>query len=148
MEPQYEEQKSWFSRNKTWVLPTGGCLIIVVLIVVFITSLVSGVTTLFKKSEPYQFALEQATESEWVVNKIGEPIEADGLTTGNVNFSDGDGTAELSIPIKGNKDEATILVIATKTDDAWRYDSLTITVDDTKEVYNLLTKEILPAKED
>lgn len=141
MEALQEQQKSWFSRNKTWAIPTGGCLVIVVLIVIFVVSLVGGVTTLFTKSEPFQYALQQAQQSEWVISKIGEPIETDGMTTGNVNFSDGDSTAEMEIPVKGSKDEAVILVIASKTADNWVYETLKVTIDDTKEVYNLLTGE-------
>ncbi|MEP2936277.1 MAG: cytochrome c oxidase assembly factor Coa1 family protein [Gilvibacter sp.] len=148
MEAHQEHQKSWFSRNKLWAIPTGGCLIIIVLIAIFVVSLVGGVTTLFSKSEPYQYALEQAQQSEWVTSKIGQPIETDGMTTGNVNYSDGESTAELKIQVKGNKDEAVILVIANKSADQWVYETLTITIDDSKEVYNLLTKEVVTGKEE
>ena len=148
MESQQEQKKSWFSRNKTWALPTGGCLVVLIIVAIFVFSLIGGVTTLFKNSEPYQYAIQQAQESEWVISKIGQPIESDGMTTGNVNFTNGNGTAELSIPIKGNKDEATILVIANKTGEAWDYTTLTVTVDDTEEVHNLLNSDLLPIEEE
>ena len=148
MEAHQEQHRSWFSRNKLWAIPTGGCLVIIVLIVIFVVSLVGGVTTLFSKSEPYNYALEQAKQSEWVTSKIGQPIEIDGMTTGNVNYSDGESTAELKIPVKGNKDEGVILVIANKMADQWTYETLTITIDDSKEEYNLLTKEVVTSEEE
>lgn len=146
MEPQ-NQHKNWIGRNWKWALPAGGCLIVLVLIIVFVVSLVTGVSSLFKNSEPYQYALEQANQSEWVDANLGVPLEVDGIASGNINLSDDNSSADLSIPVKGTKAEGDILVIAEKTGDSWEYLKMEVSVDGSEETHSLLDNPALTPEE-
>lgn len=132
------DQRGWFSRNWKWAVPTGGCLLIIVLIVVFFSTLFVGVSSLFKESVPYQEALTRAQQNEWVIEALGEPIETTGMISGNVHYEGNGGQAQLSIPIKGPKGNGTIKVDANKQGDTWTYDQLEVVIDGEEEHIQLL----------
>lgn len=131
------DHRSWFGRNWKWAVPTGGCLLLIVFIVVFAGSLFVGVTSMFKDSTPYKDAFSQAQTNEYVIQALGEPIESDGMISGNINYSGDEGHAEFSIPIKGPNGQARIMVDADKSNDLWTYKRLEVILDDTGEVIEL-----------
>ena len=147
MEEQLPE-KNWWQRNWKWALPTGGCLIVVILIAVFVFSLVTGVSALFKESQPYQTALTKTQESEWVIDKLGEPIETTGMAQGNISIQNNEGTADLKIPVKGPKDSGEILVWGKKSGDSWTYTYIRFKVSGSEEVYDLINNRLLLAEDD
>ncbi|GGI56480.1 cytochrome c oxidase assembly factor Coa1 family protein [Winogradskyella haliclonae] len=138
-----EEQikKSWFSRNWGWVLG-GGCLTLIIVFVVFIGSIVFGVSKMFTSSTPYKYAIEQASANEKVISILGEPIEKDGIMNGNITLNGDDGEADFKIPIKGPKAEARIVVVAIKTNGDWTYERLFVQIKETQEEINLLEKDL------
>lgn len=81
-------RKSWFRRNWKWLLPVGGCLTLILMLMVLVGTLFFGVTKMFANSEPYQYALEQASTNEKVIAVMGEPIEKKGIVSGNMSLSD------------------------------------------------------------
>ena len=131
-------QKKWFGRNWKWVVPTFGCLPIIIAIVLLFTAMVSEVTDMFKGSEPYAVGMENLMKNELVIKKLGEPIEPNGMFQGNINYENGNGTADLKIPIKGPNGEADLLVIAKKNDDVWTYQTMTVTFNKEEETLDLL----------
>ncbi|PKA82716.1 cytochrome oxidase complex assembly protein 1 [Ulvibacter sp. MAR_2010_11] len=133
--------KNWFGRNWKWVVPTGGCLVAIILFVVFAGTLVMGVTSLLTDSDPYKEAMSKAQENELVVAAIGEPIEQDGMTMGSLNYNNGEGQANLSIPIKGPKGEAVLSVFANKPGDEWIYHLLEVQIKNSGETISLLAPE-------
>lgn len=140
----YSERKNWFGRNWMWVVPTGGCLVIIVLLVVFAGSLFFGITTLMSDSTAYKDSMELVTSNEEVIQLLGEPIEPNGMSGGNINYSGGYGSAELTIPIKGPKGEATIRVEGGGVDDDWTYEVMEVYVDGSDEIIDLLEDIELP----
>lgn len=129
--------ENWFQRNWKWAVPTGGCLLILILFAIFAGAMILGVSSLFKNSEPYQEALTKAQTNPLVINAIGEPIEADGIANGSVNYTNGDGYCNLDIPIKGPNGTAIIYVIAEKHTDTWEYSTYEVQITDTKERISL-----------
>ncbi|NNC95170.1 MAG: hypothetical protein HKN92_06365 [Chitinophagales bacterium] len=130
--------KSWFNRNWKWVVPTGGCLLVIILIVAFAGSLIWGVTSLMSDSQAYQDAMTEARNNSQVVQVLGEPIETNGMSGGSINYSNGYGTAELTIPIKGPNGEATILVEGSGADENWTYQKMEVSISDSDQVIDLL----------
>lgn len=118
-----KQKPDWWSRNWKWFVP---------LIVVFVMGL--GVTIgaatleLLKSNEAYQIALARAQQSAELQEKIGAPIEAGWLVTGNVNWSNGSGQAELTIPIRGPQGDAIIYVVAFQQGGEWEYEHLIVKV--------------------
>lgn len=134
------QQKSWFGRNWLWVVPVGGCLAVILLLVFGVGAAVFGVTKLLKNSEPYEYAVKQATANEALITIIGEPIETDGMMQGSLNYSNGKGSADITIPLKGPNGKASVSVKGENADEEWIYEELYITIKETGEQINLLDK--------
>lgn len=135
-----EKQKSWFGRNWMWFVPTMGCLTLIILGVLGLGTLFFGVTKLLADSTPSKYAIELASKNEKVISLLGNEIEKDGIISGKVSFTNGDGVANLTIPISGTKGTGIIKVIATKTDGVWEYETLFVQIKSTLEKINLLPK--------
>jgi hypothetical protein len=133
-------RKSWFRRNWKWLLPVGGCLTLILMLMLLVGTLFFGVTRMFANSEPYQYALEQASTNEKVIAVMGEPIEKKGIVSGNMSLSDDDGEANFKLPIKGPKGEGSIVILAVKNYGEWTYEELYVQIEDSDEVINLLDK--------
>jgi len=132
------QHKNWFNRNWKWAVPTGGCLLIIILFIAFAGTMFMGVTSLFKDSEPYKNALLKAQTNELVIEAIGEPIETSGMTKGSINYANGEGHTNLEIPIKGPNGKATIKLVADKYTEEWEYSVMEVIVSDTQESIPLL----------
>ena len=131
------KQKSWFARNWGWVLG-GGCLSIIVVVVLAVGGLIYKVSDTIKEAEPYKYALAKTIENENVIEFLGSPIETNGMGSTSYQYSNGTTTAELAIPIKGPKDEGSIIVSAEKINDEWAYSLLYVKIDGETEAINLL----------
>lgn len=135
---EIEERKGWFGRNWKWVVPTGGCLLIIVLLIVFAGSLFFGITSMMSDSQAYQDSMEAAQKNEALVELIGEPIETNGHNGGSLNYNNGIKSAELNIPIKGPNGEATIFVVGEGINDVWTYQTMEVHIKDSREIIDLL----------
>lgn len=135
------QHKNWFNRNWKWAVPTGGCLLVIILFIAFAGTMFMGVTSLFKDSEPYKNALLKAQTNEVVIEAIGEPIETSGMTKGSINYSNGEGHTNLDIPIKGPKGKAIIRVVADKHSDEWEYILMEVIVTETQDKIPLLSDD-------
>ena len=135
---EFEERRGWFGRNWKWAVPTGGCLLIIVLVVVFFGSLFVGITSMISDSHPYQDAMEAAQNNEALIELIGEPIETNGMNGGNWKIDNERKSAEISIPIKGPNGEATIFVVGEGINDNWTYQTMEVHLKDSREIIDLL----------
>ncbi len=134
------QEKSWWKRNWKWVVPTGGCLTIIILFIILTGAAVFGITKAFSGTEPYQESIAKTQNNEQVIELLGEPIETDGIMQGSINFSNNDGSANIRIPIKGPKGEGTIYVVGEKLDGIWNYSELEVRIDQNNETINLLNE--------
>lgn len=135
LEPSNSRRKS----NKKWAFPAVGLLAVITLIIVYIFSMDDGTADEFKESGAYKEALSTAKNSPWVIKRLGEPIEAYGTPEGNIASKSSVTNAEIQIYIKGPSKEGTLMVWARKTDSIWNYRTMQVSINDTKEVYDLLT---------
>jgi hypothetical protein len=136
-------KESWFKRNWKWVVPTGGCLLFIILIIAFAGTIFYGVTTMFSESEPYKTAFELANNNEQVTSILGSPVENNGMIRGSINLNNDTGEAFFDVPAKGPNGNAIITVDATKVNGTWTYEVLEIKLESTQEVINLKPKELL-----
>ncbi len=141
MEEQIQ-RKGWFARNWKWAVPTGGCLLIIVLFVSFAGTLIWGITSMMLDSQAYVDTMEKAKTNTVVIERIGEPIETNGIIKGNINYTNGYGHAELTIPIKGPKGEATIRVEGGGVEENWTYQTMDVYIYESRETINLLDNNI------
>jgi hypothetical protein len=136
-------KKSWWIRNWKWALPTGGCLLFIGLFIALIGGAVYGVSNLLTDSQASRDGLKKASQNEKVLLLLGTPIEVKGIPSGNVNYTDGIKTAELSIPIQGPKSKATLRVDGTAQEDIWTYSTMKVIIDDSDKVIDLLEKKLI-----
>lgn len=141
MEEQVQ-QKSWFGRNWLWVVPVGGCLTIILLFIFGIGAAIFGVSEVLKGSAPYELAVNEAKYNEELIAILGEPIETNGIMQGNLNFKNGSGSADISVPLKGPKGEATVHIKGEKEDGEWTYEEFYILIKNSNERINLLEKSM------
>ena len=141
MEEQVQ-QKGWFGRNWMWVVPVGGCLTIILLFIFGIGAAIFGVSEVMKGSAPYELAVGEAMHNEELIAILGEPIETNGIMQGNLNFKNGSGSADISIPLKGPNGEATVFIKGEKEDGQWTYDEFYILLESNNERINLLDKSM------
>ncbi|WP_394773216.1 cytochrome c oxidase assembly factor Coa1 family protein [Flavobacterium sp.] len=140
MEDDYVEfRKSWWERNWKWFVPTG-CVSILLIFVLFIGGIFFGVTSMMTNSDAYKGAMNQAQHNKLVIEKLGSPIEDDGMTSGSIHTTNDDGgNCNLQIPIKGPKGKGTLFVVAEKRG-TWKYSEITVFIKATKEEIDLLKK--------
>lgn len=139
MEDDYVEvRKSWWQRNWKWFVPTG-CVSILLIFVLFIVSIFFGVTSMMTNSDAYKGAMNEAQKNKLVIEKLGSPIEDDGMTSGSINTSNDSGNCDLQIPIKGPKGKATLFIVAEKKG-TWKYSEMTVLIKNTNEEIDLLKK--------
>lgn len=101
--------------NKKWIFwGCGGCLGLLVIGGIAAFFIFKGIIGLLEKSPPYQDGLAKAQGSAEVKAALGEPIQADGMVSGNINYNNDAGNADLTVPIKGPKGTATLVIKSAK----------------------------------
>ena len=131
----------WWSRNWKWFVPVGcltGCLTLVVLIIVFASTIALVVFGAIKSTDIYKDALARAKANAAVKAALGSPIEEGFFISGSTNVNGAAGEANLSIPISGPKGKGTIYVEAKKSGGEWNYSRLVVEIDKTQQKINLL----------
>lgn len=129
-------RKSWWDRNWKWFVPTG-CLSLILLFGLFIAGIFFGVTSMMKDSDVYKETLTEVQHNTVVIEKLGNHIEVNGMTSGNISLSNDTGNCDLQIPIKGSKGNGTIFIVAEKRG-TWKYSVKSVYVESTKEEIDLL----------
>ncbi|GAB5398683.1 MAG: hypothetical protein Aureis2KO_02680 [Aureisphaera sp.] len=132
------KRKSWFGRNWPWVVPVGGCLVAIILFIAFFGALFFGITSMMTESQAYEDAMEMANQNPQVIEFLGEPLESHGMMNGSINYTNGFGEADFTIPIRGPKGEGTLTVQGRGRGDNWTYSNMNVYLDEVDQVINLL----------
>lgn len=90
-----------------------------------IGSLVFGVFSLLKSSEPYKKSLDLVKNHPEVIELIGTPIEEGLMISGSINTTNDKGNADISYPVKGPKGEGTVYAIAERNQKKWTLQEVT-----------------------
>lgn len=132
--PTQPRPRTWFERWLVTILIVAAVFIVVA----FIGAVFYGIEYAFRASYPYQQAVERATDSPAVAEKIGAPLDIGWLVLGNVNSSGREGSTTMSIPISGPYAEGHIIVVANKHANQWKFETLEVEVDGQDERIPLL----------
>ena len=123
--PQQQRPETWFQRH--W---KGVVIAIVGLVVASILALVAGIVGLvlwsMRQSDVYRMAMERARKNPEAVQQLGTPIEPGWLVSGSVNIENDAGTANLTIPIHGPRQQAKMYLDARKRMGEWTFNSLVV----------------------
>ncbi len=122
--PTQPRPRTWFERWLVTILIVAAVFIIVA----FVGALFYGIEYAHA-CYPYQFAVQRATDSPAVAEKIGVPLDIGWLVLGNINSSGREGSTTMSIPISGPYAEGHIIVVANKHANQWKFETLEVEVD-------------------
>ncbi len=131
------QDMNWWGRNWKWFVPVGGlgALVLFTGAIALFAYLVFG---LMKSSDVYKMAIAKAKAHPSVQEAIGAPIEAGLLISGEISQGGSSGHADLSIPVSGPDGEATIYILADKSAGQWKFTTLVMEINETRERIDLL----------
>ena len=98
----------------------------------YILSLLIAISYIMRQSDVYKMALADAENSQCVANVIGKPVVAGWFVSGNIQEANDEGSADLSIAIKGPTGKADLGVSAERAAKVWTINELTLTKDNKK----------------
>lgn len=128
---------SWFRRNWWWSLP-GGCCGCLMGFALFFAAIALLVFSMFRSSDVYEEALVLAQSDPAVQAELGTPVEPGWMILGNMETTNGSGTADLTIPLSGPDGSGTMYLKAEKRAGQWTFTHLSVNIDDSAETINLL----------
>lgn len=132
------DRRNWWDRNWKWFVPTG-CLSLLILFGLFIAGIFFGVTSMMTNSDAYKESLAAAQHNKIVIEKLGQPIETDGMISGSIQTHNDSGNCDLQIPLKGPKGKGTLFVVAEKRG-KWKFSEMSVYIEKTAEEIDLLQK--------
>lgn len=130
-------EKEWYERNKRWAVPLG-CLVAIVVIVVFFGGIFFIAFSALKYSGIYVESLKQAHASPAVLQALGEPIEEGFFVFGSIHVNGPSGEADIAIPISGPKGAGTIYAVGTKSAGIWHFELLEVDIEGSEGRIDLL----------
>ncbi|TDP01529.1 cytochrome c oxidase assembly factor Coa1 family protein [Flavobacterium sp. 245] len=132
------DKRSWWNRNWKWFVPTG-CLSLIVLFALFLVGVFFEVTSIIKDSDAYKESMTRVEHNKIIIEKLGSPIETDGMVSGTVSSTNDIRKCDVQVPLKGPKGKATLFVVGEKRG-TWKYSEMSVYIEKTGEKINLLTK--------
>jgi hypothetical protein len=130
-------KQNWWKRNWKWFVPLG-CFTVVVVFVIFVSSILVIVFSAMKSTDVYKDALARAKADPVVIEALGSPIKDGFFMSGNTNVNGASGESNLAIPIFGPKGKGTIYVSAQKSLGEWNYSGLVVEIRQTHQRIDLL----------
>lgn len=122
-----------YSSAGDWIEPPGlskrgkmgiGLLAPTSLFVLFVIPLCFATYADMRNSDAYELTMNTAQASPCVTNALGSPLEPGWMIGGSITESSVEGSAELSIPVRGPKGKGNLDVQANKLNGTWRISSL------------------------
>jgi len=104
-----------------------GALAIASIVAFCVIPLFFAVEGEIRSSDAYKLTLNTAKASPCVARALGSPVEPGWMMEGSVTESSVEGSAALSIPVRGPKGKGNLDVQAKKLNGEWRIDSLVFT---------------------
>ena len=134
------KEESWFKRNWKWVVPTGGCLTLIIIGALVIGTLVYKVSNVIGDFNYQEQALEKVNLHEKAIELLGSPIKKSGPLDQQFKIdSNGEGTSlEIEFNVSGSKKEGVLYIDAKIDDEETIYNQLYIIINDTEEKIDLL----------
>ncbi len=110
-----------------------GCLGLIALMIAGVAIIFFGVMGVIKKSDTYSDTLALMQTHPEAIAALGEPIEPGFMLMGNISIQNGEGAADLTIPVSGPKGSGTMRVVADKPSgsSSWNYTTRELRLDDT-----------------
>jgi hypothetical protein len=119
------QRKKGFARYA--IIGCGGAIVLTTL---FVVAIFVFVMSLMRSGEPYKESVRRMQSDVRVTAKIGSPVKPGWFVSGSINTTPTSGHADLAIPFKAPKGEATVNVVADKVAGKWKYQLMRATFED------------------
>ncbi len=129
--------KGWLEKNWKWVLPVG-CVGTLLVVAALIVSLAVALFSMFRSSDVYAGALEQAIRHPEVIAALGEPVEPGWMVSGSMSVTAASGEADLAIPLGGPNGKGVLYVVGEKSAGEWTFERLEVRIDGQPDRIDLL----------
>jgi hypothetical protein len=117
----------------------GGCAMALGVVALLGVAVFALVMSFMKGADACQMPLKAAQESELMRAELGEPITMGWLVSGNIQINNGDGTADVTVPVSGPKGSASIHTVGTKKDGGpWSFTKMQATIEASGKQVDLL----------
>lgn len=119
-------------KKTRWGLIISGILLFLLLLIGGCCALLFvGVHKALRSSDVYTMSMQRAQASPCAISKLGQPIANKDSVNGNINESNGAGTADLTIPVEGSQGKGTLHAIASRDNNVWTLTTETLNVNGT-----------------
>ena len=99
---------------------------------------IGGIFSTLKNSEPAERSLEMIARDPAVIAELGSPVEQGWMVGGNINLANADGHAGLHHPVSGPSGSGSARLLATRSANRWTFDEITVTIDGSGKVIDVL----------
>ena len=103
-----------------------GCLVMIG----GVGAVIFGVLAMIRSSGPAEESFDRVRRVVRVIAAVGTPMKRGLLTTGNIEYKNDTGNANLQYDIAGPKGKARVEVVATRVRKVWQYEVLRVTPKD------------------
>ncbi|HYC91117.1 MAG TPA: cytochrome c oxidase assembly factor Coa1 family protein [Thermoanaerobaculia bacterium] len=110
-----------------WLWVGCGCALLVAAAVTFVAVIVIGVFAAIRAADPYKDGVERARGDARVQEALGTPIEPGWMLSGSIQTQNRSGDCDITVPLNGSKQSATLRVVGTKDDGRWTYTKMLVT---------------------
>jgi hypothetical protein len=124
-----EVQRSWWSRNWVWFVPTVIGVPILLCAGVCGGLLYFGLGA-FKQTQPYMAGFQAVQSHPGALAVLGSPVESGTLVQGNISIQNDTGAVDFMIPVSGPKGSGAIKIKGTMSGGQWIYSEITLVPDD------------------
>jgi len=127
--PPGAEKKS--STGKVLAIVGCGCLGLVALAVIGVVVIFSIVMGAVKSSEAYTETVALVQNHPEAIALLGEPIKPGFMVSGSTSITNGEGQADLTIPVSGPQGSGSLRVVGERPlNQPWRYTVRQLVMDD------------------
>lgn len=128
---------SWRSRNYLWVIVPLAILAGIIAMAGFVAGIIAFVFGLMRSSDAYQQGLARAQKSPAAIDALGTPVTPGWFVSGNIEFKDDSGTADIDFPVSGPRGAGDVHVVGTKAAGVWTYSKMDLTLQPSHRVIDL-----------
>ena len=116
-------------KTSPWVWIGCGCGVLLLGLAAFVAFITFIVFAALRSAEPYKDGVARAQADPRVRAALGAPVEPGWLVSGSIHTENRSGDCDLSIALKGSKQNGRLRVIGTKDDGRWTYTRMTVRPD-------------------
>ena len=119
----------------------GGCVLLVFVVMAFGACIFAVVMMAMRSTDACGMSLQAAQSSETMKRELGEPMKFGWIVSGSVKITNGQGRANVNVPISGPKGDATVHTVGTKQSNApWVFTEMQATIKATGQKVDLLKR--------